>query len=158
MADPQNFDELYNGNRAFIVGGETFHWEPVHWREWGGVIDARVAEEEEKEARLRAEVDRLIAEGVDAVEAETRADETVDDSTLVETYEKVIDRCLIYVIDDEAERFKATMNDPAKKISVAQLNALAVWLQEVQTPDRPTTTPAASSPGAGSTGATSPAA
>ena len=158
MADPQNFDELYNGNREFIVGGEKFHWEPVHWREWGGVIDARVAEEEEKEARLRAEVDRLIAEGVDAVEAETRADETVDDSTLVETYEKVIDRCLIYVIDDEAERFKATMNDPAKKISVAQLNALAVWLQEVQTPDRPTTTPAASSPGAGSTGATSPAA
>lgn len=157
MADPQNFDELYNGNRAFILGGETFHWEPVHWREWGEVIDARVAEEEEKEARLRAEVERLINEGLEATVAEERAEE-IDTTTLVETYEKVVERCLIYIVDDEAERFAATVNDPAKRISVAQLNALAVWLQEVQTPDRPTTTPAASSPGPGSTGATSPAA
>lgn len=158
VPEPENFDNLYNGNRAFIVGGETFHWEPVHWREWGGVIDARVAEEEEKDKRTRAEMDRLVAEGLDAVAAEQRADELVDTSTLVETYENVIERCLIYVVDDEAERFKATVNDPGKRISVAQLNALTVWLQEVQTPDRPTTTPAASSPGAGSTGATSPAA
>lgn len=155
---PENFDEIYNGDRAFILGGVTFHWEPVHWREWGSVIDARVAEEEEKEAKTRAEMDRLIAEGLDAVTAEERADELVDNSTLVETYEKVIERCLVYLVDSETESFTAVVNDPDKKISVAQLNALAVWLQEVQTPDRPTTTPAASSPGAGSTGATSPAA
>lgn len=157
MAEPENFDNLYNGNRAFILGGETFHWEPVHWREWGEVIDARVAEEEEKEAKLRAEVDKLVAEGVDAVTAEERAEEA-DSTTLVETYEKVIERCLVYVVDDEADRFVAIVNDPKKRVSVAQLNALALWLQEVQTPDRPTNTQPVSSPGAGSTGATSPAA
>ena len=158
MAEPENFDALYNGNRAFILGGITFHWEPVHWREWGGVIDARVAEEEEKEALLKAEVARLVAEGMPAAEAEVTADETLDTSTLVETYERVIERCLVYVSNGEAESFKAVINDPEKRVSVAQLNALAVWLQEVQTPDRPTTTPSASSPGAGSTGAISPAA
>jgi len=158
MAEPENFDNLYNGNRAFIVGGQTFHWEPVHWREWGGVIDARVSEEEEKEAKRRVEVERLRAEGVAVAEAEEQADEIVDDATLVETYEKVIDRCLVYIVDNEAESFKSVINDPEKRVSVAQLNALAVWLQEVQTPDRPTTTPTVSSPGAGSTGVTSPAA
>ncbi len=156
--EPENFDNLYNGNRAFIVGGQTFHWEPVHWREWGGVIDARVLEEQEKEARVKAEVERLKAEGVSAEEAEFQAEESADDSTLVETYEKIIERCLVYVVDNEAEAFKAVINDPAKRVSIAQLNALAVWLQEVQTPDRPTETPSVSSPGAGSTGATSPAA
>ena len=158
MAEPENFDALYNGNRAFILGGVTFHWEPIHWREWGDVIDARVAEEEEKEKRLKAEVERLVAEGMAPTEAEVQADETIDSSTLVETYERVIDRCLVYVADAEAETFRLVINDPEKRVSVAQLNALAVWLQEVQTPDRPTSTPSASSPGAGSTGATSPAA
>jgi hypothetical protein len=158
MAEPENFDALYNGNRAFILGGITFHWEPVHWREWGDVIDARVAEEEEKEKRRKVEMERLVAEGMEATEAEVQADENIDDSTLVQTYERVIDRCLVYVANGEAESFKAVINDPEKRISVAQLNALAVWLQEVQTPDRPTTTPSASSPGAGSTGAISPAA
>jgi hypothetical protein len=158
MAEPQNFDALYNGNRAFLLGGVTFHWEPVHWREWGDVIDARVAEEQEKEKRIKAEVERLVAEGVDPTEAEVQADENLDDSTLVQTYERVIERCLIYIANSEAESFKAAINDPEKRISVAQLNALTIWLQEVQTPERPTITPQASSPGAGRTEATSPAA
>jgi hypothetical protein len=158
MSEPENFDNLYNGNRAFVLGGVTFHWEPVHWRKWGEVIDIRVAEETEKEKRLRAEVERLVAEGVPAADAEVQADEIVDDSTLVETYEKVIERCSIYISNDESEEFKSVIDDPEKRVTVAQLNGLAVWLQEVQTPDRPTITPQVSSPGAGSTGVTSPAA
>lgn len=158
MAEPENFDALYNGNRAFLLGGVTFHWEPIHWRKWGDVIDARVAEEEEKEKRLRAEVERLVATGMTPAEAETQADENLDTSTLVETYERVIERCMIYVSSSEADNFKAVIDDPEKRVTVAQLNALAVWLQEVQTPDRPTSTPTASSPGAGSTGAISQAA
>jgi hypothetical protein len=154
----ENFDSLYNGNRAFIIGGVTFHWEPLHWRDWGAAIDTRASEEQEKEQRIRAEVERLRAEGMSAEDAELQADENVDDTTLVETYEKVVDRCAIYVNRSEAENFKAVLNDPENRITVAQLNALMVWLQEVQTPDRPTTTPSASSSGAGSTGATSPAA
>lgn len=162
MADkdqaPENFDALYNGNRAFILGGVTFHWEQLHWREWGATIDARAAEEEEKEKLLRTELERLKGEGVPLDVAEVQAEEIIDDSTLVETYEKVVDRCSIYLVDSEVENFKAVVNDPEKKITIAQLNALMLWLQEVQTPDRPTTTPSASSSGAGRTGATSPAA
>jgi hypothetical protein len=156
--EPENFDALYNGNRAFILGGVTFHWEPLHWREWGAAIDARAAEEEEKERLLRAELERLKSEGVPEDDALLQADELVDDTTLVQTYEKVVDRCAIYINKSEAENFKAVVNDPENRVTIAQLNALMGWLQEVQTPDRPTTTPSASSSGAGNTGATSPAA
>ena len=158
MAEPENFDALYNGNRAFILGGVTFHWEPLHWREWGEAIDARAAEEVEKEKRLRAELERLKGAGVPDDDAEIQADEVINDETLVQTYEKLVDRAVIYVIDSEEESFRAVVNDPEKNVTAAQLNALLVWLQEVQTPERPTTTPPASSTGAGSTGATSPAA
>lgn len=160
MADqaPENFDSLYNGNRAFILGGVTFHWEQLHWREWGATIDARAAEEEEKEKLLRTEIERLKGAGVPADEAEIQADEIVDNSTLVETYEKIVDRIVIFVTEGERESFLAVINDPEKRITSAQLNGLLVWLQEVQTPDRPTTTPPVSSPGPGRTGAISPAA
>jgi hypothetical protein len=158
MAEPQNFDALYNGNRAFLLGGVTFHWEPLHWREWGGTIDARAAEEEEKEKLLRKEIERLKTAGVPDDEAQDQAEEFVDDSTLVETYEKVVDRCALYILSSETDNFRAIVNDPEKRITIAQLNALMLWLQEVQTPERPTITPQASSPGAGRTGVTSPAA
>lgn len=156
--EAENFDTLYNGNRAFIIGGVTFHWEPLHWREWGQAIDDRAAEEEEKEKKLRAEITRLRGEGVPAEDAELQADEIVDDTTIVQTYEKVLNRCTIYINKSERENFIAVVNDPDNRITIAQLNALMVWLQEVQTPERPTTVPSASSSGAGSTGATSPAA
>lgn len=158
MAEPENFDALYNGNQTFVLGGETFRWEPLHWREWGTVVDARVAEEEEKAARIRAEVARLMETGLSEDEAEIQADENLDDTSLVQTIEKVIERCLVYVADDDVEKFKTIVNDPAKKITYPQLSALTIWLQEVQSPDRPTNTPEVSSPGAGTTGATSQAA
>jgi hypothetical protein len=155
---PENFDSLYNGNRAFILGGVTFHWEPLHWREWGATIDARAAEEVEKEKKLRAELERLKGVGVPDDEAEIQADEIINDETLIQTYERLVDRAVIYVLDSEEESFRAVVNDPDKKVTIAQLNALLVWLQEVQTPERPTTPQPTSSSGAGKTGATSPAA
>ena len=155
MAEPQNFDEFYNGNRAFILGGQTYHWVPVHWREWGELIDTRAAEEEERNRLRQEKVEKLKAEGK-AVEA---LDLELDDGeTLVENFEKVVERCLVYVDPSESESFTATVNDPEKRITIAQLNGLMGWLQEVQTPDRPTSTPPASSPGPGRAGATSPAA
>lgn len=153
MSEPQNFDEFYNGNRAFILGGHTFHWRPLHWREWGTNVDARVAEEEEREKKLRAAEEKLKKEGKDADLAFLE-----DEETLVENFEKVIERCSLYVEKNEVESFKATVNDPEKRITIAQLQALMVWLQEVQTPDRPTTTPSPSTPGRGKVGATSQAA
>ena len=125
----------------------------LHWREWGEIIDKRAAEEEEREKKIRAAEEELKKQGKDAALALLD-----DDETLVENFEKVIDRCAVYVEPSEKDSFKAIINDPEKRVTIAQLNALMVWLQEVQTPERPTTTPTASSPGAGSTGATSPAA
>lgn len=153
MSEPENFDEFYNGNRAFILGGQTFHWRPLHWREWGELIDARAAEEEEREKQLRGAEEKLKAEGKDEALALLE-----DDETLVENFEKVIARCQVYVEQNESESFKAVINDPEKRITIAQMNALMVWLQEVQTPDRPTDMPSPSSPGPGRKGATSPAA
>lgn len=153
---PENFDNLYNGNRAFILGGQTFHWEQVHWREWGKVIDARVAEEEERDKARKAKVAELVAAGTPQGEAEIEM-ALLDDETLVESFEKVVERCALYVEDDDAEAFVTTVNDPEKRVTIAQLNALMVWLQEVQTPDRPTSTLSPSSSGPGTQGAISPA-
>lgn len=154
-APQKNFDTFYNGDNSFILGGATWHWRPLHWREWGETIDARVAEEEVLAERRRARIDELIAEGKTRDEAEL---EVSDDETLVESFEDVIDRIAVYLEPSEVDSFKSVLNDREKRITIAQLQALMVWLQEVQTPDRPTNTPAPSSPGPGTPGAISPAA
>lgn len=154
MAEPQNFDEFYNGNRAFILGGQTYHWVPLHWREWGALIDARAAEEDKREKARQKKIEKLKAEGKDVEALDV---ELEDDETLIENFEKVVERCAVYVDPSESDSFKATINDPEKRITIAQLNGLMVWLQEVQTPDRPTSTPSPSSPGPGRAGVTSPA-
>ena len=154
MADPKNFDELYNGMRSFVIGGQTFHWRPVHWRVWGELVDARVAEEIEQERKRRALIDDLITGGKTLEEAEQSIE---DETTLVSTFEDLAERALVYVEPEEKESLAAVLHDRAKPISTAMLNELVVWLQEVQTPDRPTETPTASSSGPGTSGATSPA-
>ena len=159
MSDPQNFDEFYNGNRAFIIGGQTFHWRPIHWREWGELIDSRVAEELKAEEEREKKIDALVKksngklsrdEAIAQVDAE-------DDETVVDTFERVVERAVVYLDPKETASFRAVMNDKDSGVSYAMLNALMTWLQEVQVPDRPTEALSSSSPGPGTAGATSPA-
>ena len=155
MATQRNFDEFYDDQRSFVLGGQTFHWRPIHWREWGELIDQRA----EDEAKEQAERDRKIAKLVKAGKEEWEAAEIVDDEkTVVQSFESVITRILVYLEASDRDRFRETVNDPEKPISIALLNDLMVWLQGVQTPDRPTETPSDSSSGPGTQGATSPAA
>lgn len=161
MSDPRNFDEFYNGNCAFILGGQTFHWRPLHWREWGELIDRRAAEETKLQEARKAKIAKLVKDGakLDPPRTELEAEEIVDaEETLVSAFESVVERIQVYVEPGEVQAFRAVIDDPAKRISVAQLNELLVWLQEVQTPDRPTEAPTASSPSPGTSGVTSPAA
>jgi hypothetical protein len=154
-AAPQNFDEFYNGNRAFIIGGGTFHWRPLHWREWGELLDARAEEEARQQKERQDKIDALIEKGIDQYEAEDTVD---DEGTVVESFEKVITRICVYLEPEEETAFMAVVNDRTKSISLAQMNALMLWLQERQTPDRPTEALSSSSSGPGTQGATSPAA
>ena len=155
MADPRNFDEFYNGQRSFVIGGQTFHWRPLHWREWGELLDADAArvtaEQKEREKKIAA----LVKKGIEQFEAEDQVDAT---EKTVDSFAKVVDRCTVYLEPAEVEAFKAVMNDEKQPISYALLTEVLVWLREVQTPDRPTQTPVASSSGPGTTGATSQAA
>lgn len=156
MADPRNFDEFYNGDRAFIMGGQTFHWRPLHWREWGELIDRRAAEEVAEQKEREEKIEALMANGK---KSRVEAEEEVDDATtLVESFQTVIERITVYLEPDEVTGFRTVLDDQEKRISIAQLNALMVWLQEVQTPDRPTETLSSSSSGPGTQGAISPAA
>lgn len=155
LADPRNFDEFYNGERAFIIGGQTFHWRPLHWREWGELIDRRAAEEVQEQEERKRRIEELVSSGKTPEEAE---DIIEDETTLVSSFEQVVERCAVYLEPEEVASFKAVMDDKSKPISIAQLNELMVWLQGVQTPDRPTEMLRASSPGPGTSGAISPAA
>jgi hypothetical protein len=155
LSDPQNFDEFYNGDRAFILGGQTFHWRPLHWREWGEIIDRRAAQEAAEQEERKAKIAALVEGGTPPFEAEEKVD---DEKLLVESFEEVIERIVAYLEPDDVGGFKAVLEDRDKHISIAQLNALMVWLQGVQTPDRPTETLSSSSSGPGTQGATSPVA
>jgi hypothetical protein len=155
LTEPRNFDELYNGQRSFILAGQTFHWRPIHWREWGEMIDARAAEEIKEQEERQGKIDALVAEGKPALIAAEIVD---DEKTLVSSFEDVVTRCAAYLEEDEVVTFAEVMHDKKNRISAAMLSELQVWLQEVQTPDRPTETPSDSSSGPGKQGATSPAA
>lgn len=155
MADPKNFDEIYNGDRAFVIGGQTFHWRPLHWREWGELIDRQADEEAEEAERRRQRIQAYVDQGKPEQEAEDAVD--LEDK-VVDNFARLVDRACIYVEPEEIEDFRRVLDDPKKRVSLAQLQEIIVWLRGVQTPDRPTMEPSASSPGPGTPGATSPAA
>jgi hypothetical protein len=158
-SNPQNFDEFYNGNRAFIIGGGTFHWRPIHWREWGEILDTRAAQQYADEAKRKERIAALVATGKGEFDAELEVDEQIDqEETTVESFEEVIERICVYLVPEDIASFKSVANDKSKNISVAMLHGLMVWLQGVQTPDRPTETLSPSSSSPGTTGATSPVA
>lgn len=136
----QDFDHVYPEDRSFTLGGEEFHWQPIWWRDFGAMIDETVA----KAAREEKEAERK------AAEAKERGEEPPeDDSSVVDSYEEVIDRIVKYLEPDEVDRFRAVVNNPEKKTSHLQLMMLRDWLQEV-TNKRPTELPSPSGAGRGS--------
>jgi hypothetical protein len=143
---PKNFDEVHPEDRSFILGGETFHWQPLGWREWGDLIDEEVVHQaedtREAEAHEKA-VDEALEKGETLPPMPTG-------QRLTTTMERVIDRIIRYLVAEDVERFKAVVNDPGRKISALQLREMRDWLQEV-TNNRPTEQPSPSDAGRGNT-------
>ena len=155
MATQRNFDEFYDDQRSFVLGGQTLHWRPIHWREWGELIDQRAADETKEQAERDKKIAALVKKGKEEWEAAEIVD---DEKTVIQSFESIVERICVYLEADDVPKFKEIVNDTSKPISVALLNDLMVWLQGVQTPDRPTETPSGSSSGPGTQGAISPAA
>lgn len=151
----EDFDRVHPENRSFKLGGETFHWAPLHWREFGEIVEretetaivrAREAERREKER----EVEREKAEE-EGREYESPKD---DDYTLVSFYEELIESILNYVEPSERDRFREVVNDPGRRISHLQLTSLRDWLPEVVN-NRPMDQSSPSDAGRGTTAAIS---
>jgi hypothetical protein len=123
----RNFDEMYTEDRSFVIGGETFHWEPVFWRVYSEWVDTAV----EEQNRLQKETP----------EGQT------PNLKLIDTFEDIIKRVLLFIVPEEKDAFEALVTDPEKKITTLQLSELSTWLLEVQT-ERPTTPPSPSGNGA----------
>jgi hypothetical protein len=134
MAEVPNFDQVHPEDRSFILGGETFHWQPMWWRDFGEMIEKAVRDVEKEEAELKAAQER---------------GEDPKGPHLVESYEKLIEGIFPYLVPDEVVRFKTLLENPEKRISSLQLNELRDWLREV-TNNRPTDQPSPSDAGRGS--------
>lgn len=134
MPEIKNFDLVHPEERSFILGGETFHWQPIWWRDFGVMLEEAY---EEVSKRQR-----------EAEDAEKRGEES-DRLTVNESYEQLIDRNVRYLVEGDGERFRALVNDPSKRISSLQLTELRDWLQEVAN-NRPTEQPSPSDAGRGS--------
>jgi hypothetical protein len=153
-AEPENFDEVFAASREFILGGQRFHWVQMQWREWGEFLDKHQEETERKEKEREDKLEKL------RKEASARGEDPSlvileDRSTVIENYEMVVERIIQYIEPSEHVGFKAILEDRTKRISIEQLQLLLNWLQEVQTPERPTTTPEPSEGGPGETEAIS---
>jgi hypothetical protein len=64
------------------------------------------------------------------------------------------DQILLFISNDEHARWKDLRARDDKPVTIAQLNAILLWLMEEQT-GRPTVQPSPSAPGRGRTAATS---
>lgn len=136
----QNFDHVHPEDRSFTLGGEDFHWRPIWWRDFGAMIDESIAEATRQEREAKRKEDEAKARGEEPPE---------DDTSIVESYEEVIDRIVKYLEPDEVDRFRALVDNREKQISHLQLMMLRDWLQEV-TNKRPTELPSPSGAGRGS--------
>ena len=70
------------------------------------------------------------------------------------TWRMMDDQILLFVSKDEHERWRALRVRDDKPVTIAQLNAILLWLMEEQT-GRPTVPSSPSDPGRGRTAATS---
>lgn len=139
----ENFDQVHPEDRSFILGGQTFHWQPMWWRDFGEMVEETVKKAEaESEAAEKAEKARASGKKVPDTSP-----------TLVDTYEQLIEGICKFLEPSEVESFQAIVNDRTKRISHVQLTELRDWLREV-TNNRPTEQPSPSGDGHGSTGPT----
>lgn len=143
-----NFDEVFTAPREFILGGQRFQWVQVHWRTYGEFLDKQMQEVEEEQRKRDAELERLKAQAVTRGE-DPEAVRVEDTGTVIESYEYVATRISQFIPKSELGRFKEVIEDRDKHISIEQLSLLLRWLQEVQTPERPTNTPEPSESGPG---------
>jgi hypothetical protein len=70
------------------------------------------------------------------------------------TWRLMDDQILLFVEPAEADRWREVRARDDKPVTIAQLNAILLWLMEEQT-GRPTVAPSPSAPGRGQTAATS---
>lgn len=127
----RNFDQMIPEDREFMLGGETFHWRPVHWRVYSQFIDTAVAE------------------GV------SQAEGAQENRPLEETFVDLVNRVQLFLVPEEKEHFLETVNDEEKAITASQLGELSTWLLEVQTERSPTASSSPSGNGLGTPGAIS---
>jgi hypothetical protein len=142
VSEVRNFDQVHPVERSFVLAGETFHWQPIWWRQFGEMVEDDV---QNAEAELQAETERE-----KLVDEATRRGEALPPNKLkiVESYERVIRRIVAYLVPDDVERFETIVNDPEKRISMLQLQELRDWLQEASN-NRPTQLPSPSEDGRG---------
>lgn len=144
----EDFDQVHPEDRSFKLGGQTFHWQPMWWRDFGEMVEETVQ---------RAEAEAAAAEAADEDASKPargkKKVESVKVPTLVDTYEELIEGVCKYLEPSEVDSFKAIVNDKAKRISSLQLTSLRDWLREV-TNNRPTEQPSPSGDGLGRTGPT----
>lgn len=145
---PENFDQVHPEDRGFILGGQTFHWVPMWWRDFGQMVEDTVVKAEEQ-----AEAMRIAEETKDKPPKKGAKVEAPKVPTLIDTYEELIENICKFLEPSEIESFRAIVNDPAKRISHLQLSEVRDWLREV-TNNRPTEQPSPSGDGLGSTGPT----
>jgi hypothetical protein len=125
----KNFDDMLAKDREFTVGGETFHWRDV-----------------------RPEV-------LTSFEPSTNGDGKNEDGTDKEpddnaAWRLMDDQILLFIAKDEADRWRELRSRDDNPVTIAQLNAILLWLMEEQT-GRPTVQPSPSEVGRGRTAATS---
>lgn len=73
------------------------------------------------------------------------------------TWRMMDDQILLFIAKDEHPRWRELRSRDDNPVTIAQLNAILLWLMEEQT-GRPTVQPSPSAPGRGQTAATSKAA
>lgn len=131
----KSFSEELVKERTFELGGETFEWRYLHWREYSRWLDERAAAEDAEHAARQSvlnERERLIAEGKTGDDLPAIPEETVEAS-----FEALIGRIAKYVVKDQLDLFNEVVNDEDREIPGHLLRSLADWLLEVQT-GRPT--------------------
>ncbi len=141
----ENFDQVHPEDRSFILGGQTFHWQPMWWRDFGQMLEDTIVKTE-KEAEAEKQIN-------DAAEKGKAPPKGVKIPTLIDTFEGLIENICHFLEPSEVESFRGIVNDPAKRISHVQLTELRDWLREV-TNNRPTEQPSPSGDGLGNTAPT----
>lgn len=134
----KNFDDMLAKDRDFTVAGETFQWRNVRPE----VLTSFESSPSEEDVPDNASDEEKIA-------AKLRNDNAA--------WRLMDDQILLFLHKNDHERWRELRAREENPVTIAQLNAILVWLMEEQT-GRPTVPSSPSDPGRGRTAATSKAA